>query len=102
MPSMPADQPAENPPPDDLSVSLRQNVGVRATVTVNTGAEIKVHPPRSYQSVVDGEPGRVPWVVAAQSSYGHGSVDLHVQTRELLIELCDAITAALEAAPDES
>jgi hypothetical protein len=82
--------------------ALRQDVYVRASVHVEPGAEISVNPPRTYEPAFTGGPGRVPWVVDFQTSYGHGGVSLTVATRELLVQLRDKITATLDAHPDES
>ena len=82
--------------------ALKPDVHLRATVDVEPGAQISVQPPRFYDSEVSGEQGRVPWIVDFQTSYGHGGLSLKVETRHLLEELRDKITATLDAHPDES
>jgi hypothetical protein len=81
---------------------LKPNVHLRATVHVEPGAEIAVNPPRFYDSEITGGPNRVPWIIDLQTSYGHGGASIVIETRELLEEIRDAITAALDAHPGES
>lgn len=70
------------------------------TVFVEPGAEVVVQPPRPYVSEITGGPGRVPWVVDVMQNVG--TLELQVESRELLTGLRDAITGALDANPDAS
>lgn len=72
-------------------------MNIQTIAAVRTETEVVVEPP--YTVDHEGRELHVPWYVTFDR-YTHSSLKLPVETRAKLEEIRDAITAALDAAPD--